>query len=169
MPEKMAESNVGPDWDKIIQDWLALDHENSAMLFGEPSSESEINSVEAALNVSFPAEFRSLYKVRNGFGHKYPEETRWSFAPLSSIEALSKESCSWFKETHPDYADRFIAFIDWGDGSTCGYGLADDRSILPGIYEFDHDLYEFDVKQDINDFLVIADSSIESFLDLAEA
>ena len=125
----------------------------------------DIAEVEATLGFTFPREFVSLYRVVGGVGVKAGEDKRyWLFTPLKEIPGFVSRIRDWIGETHPDCASRFFPFIDWSDGDGSGYLVSSSGKVLPGLYHFEHDSFEFDPDQNEKSFLIPLYKSIDAFL-----
>ena len=71
---------------------------------------------------------------------------------------------SWFGETHPTVAKRFLPFIDWVNGDGMGYLVLDNGTIADGLFCFEHELFEHDEDQDPDEFIVKWNNSIFELL-----
>jgi hypothetical protein len=132
------------------------------LVLGGGASEDEISALEGSLGITFPREFRELYLTHNGVGmsRERSEEIVWQAIPLALIPAAIKHARDWFHETHPEVSARFFPFLDWYCGDYDGYLLGEGPFVLPGIYSFEHESYEFDADQDSEEFLLPAYSSL---------
>lgn len=145
-------------------------HEQSAegggpdLLCGAPAPEGALAALADNLSCVFPSEFCELYAEVNGFGAKTEEELTWFFLPLDRIATHTESVREEFRDTHPELATRFVAFIDWGNGDACGYLLDGEGVPLEGIYLFEHEAYEFADEQAADDFVYRIDDSIDAFL-----
>ncbi len=158
-------------WTKIIKDHHSWAHPNDGykLVLRNGASEAELNDLAQAIGFQFPSEFRELYRCHNGVGVSHthdPDKIYWSFVPLSEIPELISNARDWFQKTHPDLAARFFPFIDWSSGDYTGYLLAPDRSLLAGLYDFEHEEYQFDESQQSDEFMMMFYSSIAESLTL---
>ncbi|RYZ49363.1 MAG: hypothetical protein EOP49_16435 [Sphingobacteriales bacterium] len=96
----------------IIEDWR-----REGIPLNGPASEAEIAACEAELQFRFPADFRHLYSVCNGFAEWQMDTKLLSLWPLKMIR---------FENHKPG----FIAFADYlANGSQIGYIAS-----WPGVY-----------------------------------
>jgi hypothetical protein len=156
-------------WKTIITDFHLLDHPGSpdSLHFGPPATAAEIAAFEAGIGFHFPEEFHDLYRSCNGFGRRDGEEIIWFCAPLEEIPALSEDVRKWFKGTHPELAAQFVAFIDWESGDYTGYVFDEEGKVLEGLFDFQHDSYDYESKQDPDEFLVPMFPTIGDLLEMS--
>jgi len=154
-------------WLELVTKFHALDHPDApeTLVTGAPASPADIEALEAKLGRKLFPEFHDFYSTMNGFGTRQDGEVEWFFHPLESIPNLTEDTRDWFRETHPEVAADFVTFIDWGGGDTCGYLYGEDADWGDAIVMFEHEAYEADAEQDPNDFILIIDAGIESFLE----
>ena len=150
-----SDSNV--DWKQLARDRYAPTEE---LIFGSGATQQQWKELEEKGVIEWPTEFRSLYNEFNGFAHGSSEEPEWLLVPLNQTPSLTAHIRSWFQETHPDQAARFVAFIDWGNGDATGYMMMNGGGWVDGLYTFNHEFYEFEAKQDWQEFLIKEYSSI---------
>ncbi|MEZ5326426.1 MAG: hypothetical protein R3F19_15355 [Verrucomicrobiales bacterium] len=91
-------------------------------------------------------------------------EVMWHFTPIEQIPMITEDSRGWFRETHPNIANRYVAFQDYGNGDTSGYLFDKHLKSVIGIYIFEHESYEFDEDQNWEEFVRETDSAIEGYL-----
>ncbi len=154
-------------WLDLVRKFHEVDHPGSpeSLVMGEPASAAAIAALEEALGVKMPAEFKDFYGTCNGFGHRAGEQVRWLFSPLELIPETTSYARGWFRETHPELAAGFVAFIDWDSGDYTGYIFDDKGAVLEGIFDFEHEAYENDEEQDFEEFLSPLFLSIEDFFE----
>jgi hypothetical protein len=157
------------DWMDIVRrnhEW-AHARDGCRLVTQDGADPQAIIQLEDRLGIHFPDEFHELYATLNGFGvasNGDSEHVWWLCTPLEEIPEFAEGIRKWFRGTHPDVAERFVAFIDWHNGDGEGY-LFDEHGIaLPGLYIFEHELYGFDEDQDIDEFLDEIPVTIEEFL-----
>lgn len=153
-------------WHTRIEEFHAADHPDAAdsLVIGEPAGEQEISALERELGFRFPEEFHDFYRSCNGFGRRDGAEVIWFCAPLQEIQKMSAEARKWFKGTHPELAEHFVAFIDWESGDYSGYVFDENGDPFEALFDFEHESYDFESKQDPDEFLVPMFPSIEELL-----
>lgn len=127
----------------------------------------ELSAMERQLGIEFPQEFRDLYSTFNGIGLTSSDATEveyWNFLPLHMIPDFAETIRNWFRETHPDAAARFVPFYDWKNGDGLGYLFDENGIAIPGLCNFEHELYGFDEDQDLDEFLEVVPVTIKEFL-----
>ncbi|BCX48529.1 cell wall assembly/cell protein, KNR4 [Haloferula helveola] len=154
------------EWHKRIVAFHKLDNADDpdSLVLGSPASAASIAEFEKAIGYSMPDEFKELYSEYDGFGTSRDGETDWFFLPISKLPEHASEIRDWFQETHPELAKRFVPFVDWGNGDASGYVFSETGTLLPGIFIFEHESYEFEEDQGWEEFLIPVDSSIRAFL-----
>lgn len=156
------------NWDSIIKSHHKRAHRRDGFEFAcnPGAAAAELRSLEQRLGLELPAEFHELYATFDGFGVKSPEglgNVYWFARPLNELPQFMEDIRGWFRKTHANVAERFFPFIDWANGDGLGY-MADAQSrVLPGVYCFQHDSYEFRADQDADEFLRHAPVSLEKF------
>lgn len=160
------ESTTMSEWHKRIVVFHKLDNADDpdSLVLGSPASAASIAEFEKSIGYSMPNEFKQLYSEYDGFGTSREGETDWFFLPISKLPEHASEIRDWFQETHPELAKRFVPFVDWGNGDASGYVFSETGTLLPGIFIFEHESYEFEDDQDWEEFLIPVDSSIRAFL-----
>jgi hypothetical protein len=152
------------NWQHIIKRHHEWAHKNDgySLVTRLGANLANIKSLESSIGFQLPAEFHSLYLTYDGVGVcADPGKIYWRFQPLAEIPGFIESVRDWFKETHPDVAGRFFPFIDWSSGDFSGYLLSPSGTILPGLYDFDHEEYEFDEAQEVAKFISSSYLSIE--------
>jgi hypothetical protein len=155
------------NWQEIILRHHEWAHKNDGYsLVTRPGADSaDITALEASLGIELPVEFHELYRTYDGVGVSADSgQIYWMFRSLTEIPKFMEESRDWFQETHPEIARRFFPFIDWSSGDATGYLLSQSGGLLPGLYDFEHEAYEFDESQDETTFLSSLHNTIEDFL-----
>ena len=154
------------EWHKSIVAFHKLDNADNpdSLVLGSPATAASIAEFEKAIGYSMPNEFKQLYSEYDGFGTSSDGETNWFFLPISKLPEHASEVRDWFQETHPEHAKRFVPFVDWGNGDATGYVFSETGTLLPGIFIFEHESYEFEEDQDWEEFLIPVDSTIRAFL-----
>ena len=158
-----------PNWLKIIAGHHAKAHANDGYtLVTRPAASAEqLDRLAVSLGIALPSEFRELYSACNGFGVASDNEldkTWWLFRPTDQIESFAGDVRSWFAETHQSFANRFFPFIDFSNGDGIGYIVDESGAIIDGLFCFEHENYEFDAEQDVNEFITHSPVTIEEFL-----
>jgi hypothetical protein len=156
-------------WTEIIEAHHAWAHPNDGfhLVLRPGATDAKIDEVAQGLGFQPPAEFRDLYRCHDGVGCTHdsqPGKVEWTFVPLADLPSFVVLGRDWFKETHPQLAAAFFAFIDWGCGDYSGYLQARESALGSELYMFEHELYEFEASQDPDEFMVAAQSSITEFL-----
>lgn len=161
-----TEDNSMSEWRPLITGFYKIDHADDpdSLELGQPATANDFDSLDKALGLKMPAEFRSFYGEFNGFGTKRDGETDWFFVPISDIPKFTARIRDWFEETHPEIAKRYVAVVDWGNGDSSGYLFSEAGEPLEGFFIFEHESYEFEADQDWREFMIPVDSSIRGFL-----
>ncbi len=156
-----------PDWEKIIARQHAAAHSNDEyeLVTGDRAAASEIARRGDQLGLIFPEEFVSLYETYNGVGIGSGDDVWWVLHPLDQLSQFGKSVCSFFDETHPEEADLFYPFLDFGNGDAIGYLSDESGNVMPGLYVFSHESVRFDEDQESEEFLSLIPVSIEDFFD----
>jgi hypothetical protein len=154
------------DWTKIIKTFHEWSHKDDEweLVTSLPASGEQIAEFEASVGFKLPEEFVGLYQTYNGVSIVAGDERCNFFVALGDLPKHFSEVREWFEGTHPKFAKRFFPFVDWGSGDSTGYMLNERGEPLPGLYNFEHEDYEFDEGQDPNDFLPSVYDSIEDLL-----
>jgi len=153
-------------WRTIIENQHKRNHPKNEykLIFRDGCIDSDIRDIEQSLSVSFPKELSDLYTDFDGFGKSAEGgNTLWFFVPLPQLINFVGEVRDWFEETHSSIAKRFLPVFDWGSGDSVGY-LYNNAGEVDGLYEFNHELYEFDESQDWKEFLIKDSKNITDFL-----
>jgi hypothetical protein len=154
-------------WDDLVNESHERDHEGDGFQLVKmpPATSDEIDSLQKLIGIKLPDEFRDLYLAINGFGVVGKSaEIYWSFIPLDKILGFIASTREFFQDTHPDVAKRFFPFIDWSDGDASGYMISPSDRLLPSLFDFQHDDYEFEETQEGSEFLVTATRNIKDFI-----
>ncbi len=150
---------------KTLHEWA---HQNDGyqLRFRDGRLLAEIKSVEASIGFEFPSAVRAFYQEVDGFGvqHSSSEKISWFVVPIDRIATVTKKARDWFRETHPNEAERFFAFIDWNCGEYTGY-LVRQRGDHPTLVTFSHEEYEFDSNQNSDDFFETSYDHFEEIFD----
>ena len=152
------------NWQDIIQRSHEWAHKNDGYsLVTRPGAElADITALESSFGFQLPTEFHELYLTYDGVGVSADSgQIYWMFRSLAQIPKFMEETRDWFQETHPEVARRFFPFIDWSSGDSTGYLLSQSGELLPGLYDFEHEDYEFDASQDESAFLSSFYTTIE--------
>lgn len=157
-------------WEAIVTAHHKRAHPGDGFeLFTKPGvAEKDLRSMEKRLGFQFPTELREFYSDLNGFGVRSavsPDEVYWFIRPLEELPDFAETIRHWFQETHPDIASRFFPFVDWANGDGIGYLVDSTGEVLPGLVSFEHESYDFDEDQEVEEFLTTVPISIEEFLD----
>lgn len=158
-------------WHELIRKFHAEDYPDApeSLVIGEPASEDEIATLEMAVGVRMPDEFKDFYRACNGFGRMENGQVIWLFSPLEGIPAVTEMARDAFKRTHPELAEAYVAFVDWDCGDFSGYLFDPEGGLIEGIFDFEYAEYEFDREQDFAEFLAPLFLSIEDFFTIGEA
>ena len=153
-----------PDWRETVEEYYALDWQ---LVMPSGAELHELRDLARVLQVRFPDEFASLYRTMNGFGGTDGKGVvEWAALPLEEIPTFSDRIRSWFSETHPEVAARFIPFLDWHCGDATGYLKDEQGKVLSHLRTFFHEEYHFDESQPYEEFLVEDEATIHDFLTL---
>ncbi len=120
-----------------------------------PASTAEVSETERKIGISLPAELRSFYCAYNGIGLSHGDEpdTPRFIRPVNELPEFITSGRSWFAETHPNVALRFVPFLDWENGDVMGYLFNEDGSLNPFLVTFLHEEYNGTPSQDPDEFL----------------
>ena len=153
------------DWLKFVEShFTELNVPKHDRVLNAGAAITKINDVGAGLGIAFPDEFVELYAMHDGIGHQNSDMTWWLTRPLDHLEEFATTICNWFRENHPELAERYIPFIDYGNGSAIGYLLNENSKAMPGLYHFNTGAYDFDDEdQEHEEFLRNDFQSIEHF------
>lgn len=157
------------DWFRVFNKYYAVAHadEEYTMVTQPGVSAEELDQMAGRLGINLPDEFCDLYMATNGFGiatDDEPDDIWWLFHPLDDLPNFIDSMRDWFADTHPDVASRFFPFIDFANGDSMGYLTETVGSILPGLFCFEHESYEHDEDQDVDEFLSSIPVTIEELL-----
>jgi len=160
-----------PDWAKILHDLHAVAHgDDELTLATQPGAgDDELDRLADRLGIALPEEFRDFYRTFNGYGvapDNDPSDVCWLIQPLEKLPDFIDFTRSSFDGTHPDVAARFFPFIDWANGDGMGYLTETAGIVLPGLFCFEHESYEYDANQDPDEFIAAIPVTIEEFLSL---
>ena len=156
-----------PDWKHIVARYHAAAHSDDehALVTGDGALASEIEKTGDELGIKFPNEFASLYGTYDGIGvGSDDDDIWWLFRPLDQLSQFANTIRESFSETHPETAERFFPFLDWANGDGMGYLMNESGEVLPGLYTFEHESFEFDEDQETEEFLSSIPVTIEEFL-----
>ena len=154
------------NWKELITRFHSADHPESpeSLHIGPPATAEEIAAFEAKAGFRFPEEFHDLYRSCNGFGRKDGAEVIWFCAPLEEIPNMSEQARKWFTGTHPELAAQFVAFIDWESGDYTGYVFDEEGEVFEGLFDFEHESYDYESKQDPDEFILPMFPSLKDLL-----
>lgn len=155
-------------WHQRVHEAHERDHKEDGLrlVTGPPASPKAIVDFEHVLGWTLPAEFHGLYQTFDGVGlASGEEETLWLLTPLAKIPQVIADVRTWFADTHPALARRYFPFIDWGNGDSSGYLLSEKGELLPGIWIFEHEAYEFDEAQPASAFLAAFVGNLQEFFE----
>lgn len=156
------------DWRRTIREHHDKFHvqPSDKLLIRDGATNDGVDDLQTALGLELPNEFRSLYLQCNGFGLTYEDDDQkwWFCHPIDQIPGFVKQTRKWFDETHPESAAQFFPFIDWANGDGMGYLLDENGEFFDGLYCFEHENYEFEEDQKIEDFVVKWNNTIYELL-----
>ena len=156
-----------PNWKEIVESHHAWAHPDDdwRLIAGPSAGAADLALLEELFGSALTDEIRGFYEQMDGFGITSDTgEVLWFMVPIAGL-ANTFETCrSWFRDTHPELADLFVPFIDWGCGDYSGILLGESGVPLEGIYEFEHEEYEFDDGQSGIDFLSSVYGSLREML-----
>jgi hypothetical protein len=130
------------------------------------ASAKAIAETEATLGLTLPTELGEFYSCFNGIGMATDDEPDIPrlIPSLDQLATVITAGRSWLKETHPDWANRFLPFLDLENGDYTGYCLDENGQWMPCVVTFLHEYYQFDADQDIDEFLVESADSLKAYL-----
>ena len=155
------------NWREVVQAHYAWAHKDDEyeLVMQPGASDATILTMAEQTGIPLTDEFREFYSQINGFGVTADgEKISWLIVPIERIAATIANARDWFEETHPDLASRYFPFIDWDSGDYTGYLVSERGSLLPDLYDFDHEDYEFDEDQSSAEILTKGDASVLEFL-----
>ncbi|MEM9412978.1 MAG: SMI1/KNR4 family protein [Planctomycetota bacterium] len=156
------------DWRTIINTHHDKVHvqPGDKLLIRNAATNADLDELQDELGFQLPDEFRSLYLQCDGFGLTYEDnDQKWWFChPIEQIPEFVNQTRKWFEETHPEPAARFFPFIDWANGDGMGYVLDGDGQVIDGLYCFEHENYEFEEDQELEEFVVKWNNTILELL-----
>ena len=156
-----------PNWKHIVESyhtWAHADDEYQ-LVVRPPASTGDLVLLDAWFGPAMSGEMRGFYELIDGFGvEPSPDGVSWFVTPIAKLPELIEHCRSWFRDTHPDLANRFFPFIDWDCGDYSGFLLSEDGTLLEGLYTFEHEDYEFEEGQDGSVFLYTIYATIEELL-----
>ncbi|RYD49039.1 MAG: SMI1/KNR4 family protein [Verrucomicrobiaceae bacterium] len=154
------------DWRKDLLKFHQGDNpdDSNPPVFGPPATPEAIAAFEKSVGLRMPQEFHELYLQVDGFGQMYNGEILWYVVPLAELAEHVAGRRDWFQKTHPDLARGYVPFFDWANGDSCGYLFSKSGAMVPGLFMFEHEEYEFEEDQDPEDFLSLTDESFRHFI-----
>ena len=125
----------------------------------------DFRELEEKLGLTFPIDVLDLYLIHNGIGLiSKSGKTYWHFHPLGGMIDFINGIRKFFLDTHPDLARRFLPIFDWNSGDAVGYLMGEDGRWKSGMYEFEHENYEFTIDQPESEFISKCSSNLVNFL-----
>ena len=120
-----------------------------------PVTSSDIETFESQIGKRLPDDMRDLYRTANGFGMSNSEDGAPDYVkPLHLIYAYAKQECEHYGETHPEFADSYLPFVDLGNGDSIGYYWGDPTDSSTAILVLvAHEDYQYDSEQDVAEFV----------------
>ncbi|MCA9194836.1 MAG: SMI1/KNR4 family protein [Planctomycetales bacterium] len=152
------------DWIALIKKFHKLIPSGYVLYIEPPASSKQIQTAKKVLPSTIPDEFFELYSFCNGCGLDAEESRYWFMVPIEEIGALVKSTERWYAKTHRSLKGRFYPFIDWSNGDTMGYYFSKSGELMPGLYCFEHEEYQHDSDQNVDEFIVRWNSSIFGLL-----
>lgn len=132
---------------------------------GMAASADDFRELEEALDIIFPSDVLDLYLIYNGIGLiSKSGKTYWHFHPLSEMISFINGIRNFFSDTHPELARRFLPIFDWNSGDAVGYLMGEDGKWKSGMYEFEHESYEFKTGQPESEFISRCNGNMVDFL-----
>lgn len=164
----MLPENKKSKWQYLVEHFLQMsDPERECDHYAPAGASAEsLAKLEAVLGFTLPPELREFYSYYDGLGlvPRNGSTEPLFIRPTHEVAEFIRECRSSFSETHPKFAQRYIACVDWYNGDTSGFMKNADGDFMDGIYTFSHELYSYDVEQDINDFLFMQADSLAALL-----
>ena len=156
------------NWKSLVESFLKrADPSGEFRSVVRPGASPEaIAAAECQLGMSMPEELRSFYLNCNGMGlacDDEPDSPRL-IPPIETLPAVVEQCRSWFAETHPGLASRFLPFLDWENGDYVGYLHRTDGTFEPFLSTFNHERYRASAAQDAREFLERGPSNLAEFL-----
>ena len=159
------------DWKSVIQNFFDNSDADNSFARVSPAGcpKTAISKCETQTGLILPDELRKFYQHSNGMGLEENESDDPRFIPkIESLPEYIDQCRAAFNETHSDYAERYVPFVDWENGDSSGYIYNSDGTLFECIVMFSHEHYEYDEKQDINEFLIPFAESLEELLSRTE-
>ena len=160
-----------------MTDWLELltRHHSAAQadsgyepIFGDPASLECLDRLHSKMGLPLPDELKELYQSVDGYGLRVDEKDNlspWFIVPTSELFDFVSAQRSAFSSTHKSLSERYLPFIDWGNGDSMGYVFGRDGGLVDGLHMFMHELYQYAADQEPDDFFRSFEGSIVDFLE----
>ena len=71
----------------------------------------------------------------------------------------------WFVESHEEDANRFLGVINFDNGDALGYIISPDGALGSKLCSFDHESYDGDEEQALEDFLLPQYDSFTAYIE----
>ena len=156
-----------PNWKHIVEANHAWSHPNDEyrLVIQPPASSADLAFLHTLFGSAMSEEMRGFYEQMDGFGvESVADGTYWFVTPIAKLPELIEHCRNWFRDTHPDLANRFFPFIDWNCGDYSGFLLSVEKSPLDGLFTFEHEEYNFEKGQDSSAFILSVYNTIEELL-----
>ena len=157
---------MNTDWESVLIKYLELSGDDSTLgeLKLEGATTDQIDDCEKRLGLTLPTELCEFYLYSNGLMLEEDKsaEPRF-FRQIQKLPEYVDCARSSFSDTHQEYANRYLPFIDWTNGDSCGYMVDSEGQYMTEIFIFLHEHYEYTCKQDINEFLQPFAGSLVNF------
>jgi len=152
------------NWKEIVKIWKSKSYPGFDFFLPGPCSVKVLGELKGTWGIDPTDEFKSLYREFNGVGFRDSGLIKWLFVPAEDLPHFKVRITAWFKDSHPQIAERYFPFFDWDTSDSVGFLKSDTGEMLPGLYEFSHEVYEFDSTQSYTDFIFKTSKSIEDFI-----
>jgi hypothetical protein len=149
---------------KIIKHYLKQVDTSYGLIIGAlPVQDDDCSRADSVYPL--PEEIKEIYSIHDGFGLvKEKGEILWQLPPRYQLPQLKATCCDWFADTHPELVHSVFPFLD-GFTGTYLLVLVENGKILQGIFEFDHENYDFEPNQPWSEFIVKVYDRFEEFFE----
>jgi hypothetical protein len=104
------------DWPAVVAKWFDDNDPDASLTRVAPSGNSpeRISALERTLGVTLPDQMRQLYLAVDGFDLcDKPDESPTFVKSVDSIPAYAKQERSYLSDTHREFAENYLPFIDF--------------------------------------------------------
>ena len=156
------------DWPAVVAKWFDDNDPDASLTRVAPSGNSpeRISSLERTLGVTLPEQMRKLYLAVDGFDLcDKPGEPPTFVKSVDAIPDYAKQERSCLSDTHREFAENYLPFIDFGNGDSAGYvWVSKGEEQTPVFVMVEHEEFRYDPDQSIDDFVrVMPENLAEMF------